>query len=59
MKEIMQLAVLTLACIIVLIGIWAGASYCEARAYNNITGKNVSTFDAMFVQLRVQESPRD
>ena len=35
---------------------WVGYSYCEARAYNNITGANVSTLDAMFVELRVQES---
>jgi len=35
---------------------WVGYSYCEARAYNNITGANVKTLDAMFVELRVQES---
>lgn len=34
-------------------GWWVFASYCEASAYNRITGSNVSTWDAMFVELRV------
>lgn len=38
------------------VGLWACASYFEARAFNRVTGKNVSTVDAMFIQLRVQES---
>ena len=33
--------------------LWIGNSYFEARAYNNVTGKEVSTFDAMFLELRV------
>lgn len=28
----------------------------EARAFNRVTGGNVSTWDAMFVSLRVQEN---
>jgi len=39
----------------VLIAIWVTRSYFEAKAFNNITGKNVSTLDAMFVELRVNE----
>ena len=34
---------------------WIYFSYFEARAYENVTGKKVSTFDAMFLNLRVQE----
>jgi len=34
---------------------WVVASYFEARAFNSVTGKNVSTADAMFLRLRVQE----
>ena len=34
---------------------WVGFSYFEAKAFNNVTGKNVSTLDAMFIQLRVAE----
>lgn len=30
----------------------------EAEAYNRITGKNVSTWDAIFVELRVDAPPK-
>lgn len=36
---------------------WVGYSYLEARAYERVTGKPVSTFDAMFLDLRVQAEP--
>jgi hypothetical protein len=47
-------------CLAILIGIafWAFSSHMEASAYQRITGKHVSTWDAMWVDLRVQESPR-
>lgn len=32
---------------------WVGSSYLEAQAYKRVTGKEVSTFDAMFLNLRV------
>ncbi len=35
--------------------LWITASYMEAQAFNRVTGKNVSTWDAMFIELRVQE----
>jgi hypothetical protein len=35
--------------------IWVVMSYMEARAFNHVTGKDVSTLDAMFISLRVQE----
>lgn len=38
-----------------LFGVWYGASWMEARAFNKITGKHVSAWDAMWVELRVQE----
>jgi uncharacterized membrane protein len=34
---------------------WIVGSYFEARAFNRVTGKDVSIFDAMFIELRVQE----
>lgn len=37
---------------------WIFPSYMEARAYNRITGKNVSTWDAMWVDLRVQSEAK-
>ena len=34
--------------------IWVGRSRLEAQAFNRLTGKDATTFDAMFVELRVQ-----
>jgi hypothetical protein len=38
-----------------LIGLWVFLSAMEARAFNRCTGKNVSTWDAMWIELRVME----
>lgn len=38
-----------------ILGLWVFFSWCEASAFNRVTGKNISTWDAMFVTLRVQE----
>jgi hypothetical protein len=45
------------AVVLVVLGLWVGASYLEANAYNNVTGKDVSVWDAMFLELRVQDAP--
>lgn len=39
-------------------GGWILESYMEAKSYNRVTGQNVSTWDAMWIELRVQDSPR-
>ena len=36
------------------IGIWAFKSAMEAMAYNRVTNSNVTTWEAMWVELRVQ-----
>lgn len=33
--------------------VWVGKSYFEAKAYNRVTGANVSVWDAMWVRLMV------
>ncbi len=44
----------TVAAIALLAGfVWAQAHF-EAAAFNNATGKNVSTWDAIWIDLRVQ-----
>ena len=43
---------------ILCISTWVTQSYFEAKAYNNVTGKKVSTLDAMFIELRVQEGAK-
>jgi hypothetical protein len=45
--------------LVLCIGVWVTASYFEARAYKNVTGKEISTLDAMFVNLRVQGTAND
>lgn len=45
---------LTLACAAFLLALWVGLSALEASAFNRATGKSISTWDAMFVTLRVQ-----
>lgn len=35
-------------------GPWITKSYFEAAAFNRATGKNVSTWDAMWIELRVE-----
>lgn len=57
-SEMKSLLLVFSGILIVLIGIWVVASHFEAAAYNRITGANVSTFDAMFVELRVHEGAK-
>lgn len=48
---------LAVLCLVVAVTIWATASYFEASAYNRVTGSSVSTWDAMWIELRVQAAP--
>lgn len=40
-------------------GGWATLSYFEARAFNKQTGASVTTWDAMFIELRVESTPTE
>ncbi len=56
LQEFLKIAALLTA--ITAIGIapfvcWVAASSLEASAYNRITGKNVSTWDAMWVRITI------
>lgn len=33
---------------------WIASSHFEAKAYNRLTGKDVTTWEAMWVELRVE-----
>ena len=46
------------ALILVKMIVWTSYSYFEAQAYNRLTGSHVTTWDAMFVDLRVQAEPK-
>lgn len=39
---------------VIALGLWVVSSKFEADAYNRLTGGNVTTWDAMFVKLRVE-----
>lgn len=57
-SEGMQILYLILIFLVVAIGGWVTFSYFEAKSYNNLTGNNVSTWNAMFLDLRVQDTPQ-
>jgi hypothetical protein len=38
--------------------IWVVSSWQEAKAYNRLTGAHATTWDAMWVELRVQSQPK-
>jgi len=40
--------------VVIPLGLWVGFSALEANAYNKATNSNVSTWQAMFIELRVQ-----
>lgn len=50
-------SLILLAILAIPAGIWVFQSAMEARAYEHATGVKVSTWDAMWVELRVQNAP--
>jgi hypothetical protein len=52
MKDFLKLLFVVLMFVSTILA-WPAYSYFEAKAYNSVTGKNVSTWDAMFLELRV------
>ena len=57
MKDIKEWTMVAAGVLVVIVFVinlsWVLPSYLEARAFNNVTGKDVSTIDAMFLSLRV------
>jgi hypothetical protein len=53
--SILIVAVVVLAMIVLTATVWVAGSHFEARAFNRVTGKDVTTWEAMFIELRVQE----
>ena len=53
MKEWFALLISVLVILFFVNSGWVVQSYFEARSFNKITGKDVSTWDAMFLKLRV------
>jgi hypothetical protein len=54
-----KFALLVLAGVVLLVFLVVlGCAYMEARTYNKLTGAHVTTWDAMWVDLRVQDKPQ-
>ena len=43
----------------IILTVWVAKSHMEARSFNAVTGKNVSTWQAMWIELRVQEGGKN
>jgi hypothetical protein len=50
---------LCVACVAFVIGMALLQPYMEAKTYRKLTGADVTTWDAIWVELRVQDAPRD
>ena len=42
---------------LIIFGIWQ--AQMESAAYNRLTGAHTTTWDAMFLELRVQDKPKE
>lgn len=58
MSEVKTIALVVAITLIVAIGEWVLMSAMEAKAYNRATGAEVTTWDAMWIELRVQVGPK-
>lgn len=58
MNSYRSVAIIAVLAIMASLGIWVFESAMEAAAYNRVTGKDVSTWDAMWIELRVQEGAK-
>ncbi len=48
---------LLMAALLVVAGFWM-AGWIKASAYNRVTGKHVSAWDALVLDIRVQDNPK-
>lgn len=49
---------ISLGTLVFSVGAWCLFSILEARAFERVTGKHVAWYDALFVELKVQEKAR-
>ena len=54
-KQMIAVACFILAAVLLAGVLWVAFSSCEASVFNRITGRNVTTWDAMFLELRVDD----
>jgi len=58
-EDLAKAALTIVAFVVLFVGIWAFQSSQEAAAFERVTGRHVSTWDAMWIELRVQEGPAE
>lgn len=57
-NPIKAMVVFIVAVLVITVGGWVFQSAMEAKAYNRATGSEVTTWDAMWIELRVQAGPK-
>lgn len=53
MKDYFLLISIFVIFLLIFVCSWIFQSHMEAQSFNKITGENISTWDAMWVQLRI------
>lgn len=56
-SEILMIILIITALLAPVVG-WVVKSHFESKIYNKLTGANTTTWEAMWVELRVQDSPK-
>lgn len=54
LNNVLFISGLTVVVLVIIGAAWVVPSWMEARAFNKATGKSVTVWEAMFVDLRVQ-----
>lgn len=57
-SEIFYIILVILTGCVIGLGIHTTKSYFESKTYNKLTGAHTTTWDAMWVELRVQDAPK-
>lgn len=57
MRDIEANVLLAVLAVALVVAGWVGFSFFEARAFNAATDSDVSTWQAMFTSLRIQDAP--
>ena len=58
MNEIKIMVAMAAAFLLGIVGVWVFQSKMESSAFNSVTGKTVTTWQAMWIELRVQEQSK-
>lgn len=57
-ETLLSLAAAFAMLLAILVSVWVLPAYFESRTYNKLTGAETSWWDALWVELRVQDEPQ-